>query len=118
MSTSGFDPAELWVPQSCTLPPIERPVRIADFDRLFTDAVRAVDRPDPTRLTLQLEPSATVAAQAANLMARETACCSFFTFTLVATGGALRLEVSVPDGQVEVLDALEAQASGLAKVRA
>jgi hypothetical protein len=117
MSTSEFDPADSWAPRACTLPTIERPVRVAEFDRLFRDAVRAVDRADPTRLSLELEPSAEMAAQTASLVARETECCSFFTFDLVATGGALRLEVSVPAGYVEVLDALEAQASGSGGVR-
>jgi hypothetical protein len=41
-------------------------------------------------------------------VARETACCSFFTFTLTATGGALELAVAVPDSHVEVLDGLAA----------
>lgn len=55
-----------------------------------------------------------MAAQAAGLVVRETACCSFFTFTLTATGGALELGVAVPDSHVEVLDAL---AAGVAEAR-
>jgi hypothetical protein len=118
MSTSEFDPTGSWVPQECTLPTVERPVRVAEFDRLFTDAVRVADRPDPTRLMLELEPTAEVAVEAAGLVARETACCGFFTFTLAATSGRLRLEVAVPAGHVDVLDALAARASGSAGVRA
>ena len=118
MGTSEFDLAGSWVPQACTLPTAERPVRVADFDRLFTDAVRAADRQSATRLALELEPTPEVASRTAGLVARETACCSFFTFILVATGGALRLEVSVPDTHVDVLDALTARASGSEGVRA
>jgi hypothetical protein len=118
MGTSEFDPPGSWVTQACTLPTAERPVRVAEFDRLFTDAVRTTDRQSATRLALELEPTPEVAAQTARLVARETACCSFFTFTLVATGGALRLEVSVPDAHVDVMDALAARASGSAGVRA
>lgn len=97
------------MPQSCTLPTAEQPLRIAQFDRLFTDAVRTVDRPSRTQLSLDLEPTAEMAQQAAGLVVRETACCSFFTFTLTATGGALELGVAVPDSHVEVLDALAAR---------
>jgi hypothetical protein len=115
MSSSELDFSESWKPQSCTLPAVERPLRVAEFDALFTDAVRAVDRPVRTRLNLELEPTPEIAAQAAGLVVRETACCSFFAFTLTATGGALELAVVVPDSHVEVLDAL---AAWVAEVRA
>lgn len=36
-----------------------------------------------------------------------------FTFTLTATGGRGSLGVAVPDGQVEVLDALADRAMGV-----
>jgi hypothetical protein len=109
MPTSKLDLSEAGIPQSCTLPAAERPLRVAEFDALFTGAVRAADRPARTRLNLKLAPTAEIAAQAAGLMVRETACCSFFTFTLTATGGALDLGVVVPDSHVEVLDALAAR---------
>jgi hypothetical protein len=72
---------------------------------ILTDAVGAADRPPPTRLRLDLEPTAETAARAAGLVARATADCSFFTFNLTATGGALELAVAVPDSHVEVLEA-------------
>jgi hypothetical protein len=115
MSTSELDLYESWLPQSCTLPTAERPLRVAEFDALFTAAVRGVDRPSRTRLNLDLEASEDVAAQTAGLAVRETACCSFFTFTLTATGGGLDLGIAVPDSHVEVLDALAAR---VAEVRA
>ncbi|KOV80044.1 hypothetical protein [Nocardia sp. NRRL S-836] len=98
-----------WVPESCTLPTAERPSRVAEFDELFATAVRGAERPDRTRLVLELEPGPDVAATAAGLMVRETGCCSFFTFALTATGGRLTLEVAVPGARAEVLDALEAR---------
>jgi hypothetical protein len=115
MCSSEVDVSESWVAPSCTLPTAEKPVRVAEFDRFFSDAVRAADRPSRTRLSLDLEPTAEMAAHAADLVVRETACCSFFTFTLIATGGALELGVAVPDRHVEVLDALAAR---VAEVRA
>jgi hypothetical protein len=104
--------AESWVPSACTLPTAEQPLRVAEFDELFGAAVRGVHRPDATTLRLDLEPTAKVAARAADLAVRETGCCSFFTFGLVATGGRLRLDIEVPAGQVEVLDALAARLTG------
>jgi hypothetical protein len=56
-----------------------------------------------------------LAALAVGLVAREAACCPFFTFTLTATGGALELAVAVPDSHVEVLDGFAAR---VAEVRA
>lgn len=43
-----------WVPQSCSLPTVERPIRVAEFDRFFADAVRGVRRPGPQLLELVL----------------------------------------------------------------
>ncbi|MEV4838269.1 hypothetical protein AB0K05_27425 [Nonomuraea sp. NPDC049486] len=39
---------QAWVPSACTLPTAEQPLRVAEFDALFADAVRAVARPDRT----------------------------------------------------------------------
>jgi hypothetical protein len=103
-----------WVPQACTLPTSQLPLRVAEFDGLFTDAVRGIERIGPTRLRLELEASPQVAGRAAKLVAAETECCSFFTFTLTATGGALALEVSVPEPQIGVLDGLADRAAAAA----
>jgi hypothetical protein len=111
------DEPEAWAAHSCTLPTVRRPLREAEFDELFAAAVRRIDRPERTRLSLELEPAAHVASRAADLVVRETSCCSFFTFALTATGGALRLDVSVPDGQIEVLDGLAARAGTVAEPR-
>ncbi|MEW2354230.1 hypothetical protein [Spirillospora sp. NPDC029432] len=60
-----------------------------------------------------LRPEPQVAGRVAVLAARETGCCSFFTFTLTATGGELALQVSVGDRHIEVLDALAARATAI-----
>jgi hypothetical protein len=111
------DEQEAWAAHSCTLPTVERPLREAEFDELFARALLRIDRPEWNQVSLELEPSAEVASRAADLMVRETACCSFFTFTLTAIGGALRLDVSVPRGQIEVLDGLAARAGTVAEIR-
>lgn len=97
------------VPEVCTLPTVEQPVRLAEIDELLSTRVRRVDRLDSVRLRLELEPDAAVAAQTADLVMRESACCSFFTFTLTATGGTLTLDVTVPSAYVDVLDAMAAR---------
>jgi len=104
-------PEAAWVPDACTLPTAERPTRAADFAGLLTEAVRRLERPEPTRLHLDLQPGPQVAARAAGLAAAETECCSFFTFTLTATGGALSLDIAVPAAHTAILDALAASAS-------
>ena len=109
---------ESWVPPSCTLPTTELPLRAAEFDAVFADAVRLVERPSPDRVRLELEPAAEVAARVADLVVRETACCSFFTFALTATAGALHLDITVVPGHIEVLDVLAAQATAAAGVQA
>jgi hypothetical protein len=96
-----------WVPDSCTLPTAEQPVRIAEFDRLFAESVRHTDRPSRTRLDLLLDADAEPAAR--DLAARESACCSFFAFIFDSTIDGLVMRIEVPGNQAEVLDALAAR---------
>jgi hypothetical protein len=104
---------EVWAPSACTLPTAERPVRVAEFDEVFAGALLAQRRLGPTRLRWLLDPA--VEAAARDLATRESACCSFFTFTFVApdagSGEGLVVEVEVPAGQVEVLSALAGRAA-------
>lgn len=99
-----------WVPQACTLPTTEQPLRVAEFDAFFADAVTGVVAVAAGRVRLDLRADPEVAGRAAQLAVAETGCCSFFTFALTATGGTLSLEVTVPDQHIEVLDALAARA--------
>jgi len=101
------DPA--WVPQACTLPTAERPVRVAEFDALFAMALHAQQRLASTRLRWRLDPAAEPAAR--DLAARETECCSFFTFTFAAAGDVVQLDVEVPAAHIAVLDALADRAA-------
>ncbi|MGH8775085.1 MAG: hypothetical protein ACRDWI_07920 [Jiangellaceae bacterium] len=112
MCNESIDPGTLddaWVPQACTLPAVERPLRVAEFHQLFADALRGVDRPATTRLKLRLDRSAE--AWARELTARETDCCSFFDFTFTpAEEEQIAVDVNVSAAQVPVLDALAARA--------
>ncbi|MFC4856337.1 hypothetical protein [Actinophytocola glycyrrhizae] len=97
-----------WVPSACTLPTVEQPLRVAEFDDLFAKAVR-VERPADGELAFAFPASPELAGAAATLAARETACCSFFTFTRTVSAEELTLAVSVAEPHIEVLTALAAR---------
>ncbi|MDG6107998.1 hypothetical protein [Dactylosporangium aurantiacum] len=105
------------VPDACTLPTVEQPLRLAEFDALFSTAVRAVETVTPTHARLRLSGPAGLAATVRDLAARETACCSFFAFTVAVTGQpagggeALTLDVRVPDRYADVLASLAGRAA-------
>lgn len=102
---------DTWVPDSCRLPAAEQPVRLAEFDRFFADVVRRLDRPSAQLLRLHLVGTAEAERSARDLSARESACCSFFTFDVTRSGpDALTLDVRVPASHVGVLDALAERA--------
>jgi hypothetical protein len=100
---------EVWVPEACTLPTADRPLRLAEFDDLFATALRGQQRLSATRLRWRLNPAAERAAR--DLTGRESECCSFFSFTLVPAGGVLQIDVEVPTAHVAVLDALADRAA-------
>jgi hypothetical protein len=107
------DPTEVLAPEACRLPLVDRPLRLVEFDRLFADGLTAQQRLSPTVLRWTLGPGAERTAR--DLTARETACCSFFTFDFTVAARAVQLDITVPPAQVAVLDALAARASaGLA----
>ncbi|MBM2617879.1 hypothetical protein JIG36_20180 [Actinoplanes sp. LDG1-06] len=97
------------VPEACTLPTVEQPLRLAEFDELFT-TVTTAERIDATHARLRLTGPAGLADRVRDLTARETECCSFFTFTVSATPSAdeesVLLDVEVPPAYANVLAAL------------
>lgn len=100
-----------WVPDACTLPTAEQPLRAADFGELFATAMETRTRVAPTHLRFVLHDAADVEATTRDLIEKESGCCSFFDFSLAhAPGDRLKLDVKVPAGQVAVLDALSALA--------
>jgi hypothetical protein len=97
--------SQAWVSDACTLPTAAQPLRVAEFDELFRTSLRSRDRVSPTQLRLTLDPAAEATAR--DLCARETQCCSFFTFTFGRDGDDLVLDVTVPAQHLEVLDSIE-----------
>ena len=102
---------QAWVPQACTLPTAERPLRVAEFDELFATALRGQQRVAPTVLRWRLDPAAEPAAR--DLADREAGCCSVFTFTFAfAPGGDdMQIDIEVPPASADVLDALAERAA-------
>lgn len=95
-----------------TLPTSERSVRLAEFDALYREHVRNVERTaDTARIRLSGAPG--LMARVRDLTARESECCSFFTFTLEGTDDALVLAISVPPEHADVLAALAERAESL-----
>lgn len=102
------------VPEACTLPTTEQPLRLAEFDALFRAAVRDGERLAQRHLRVTLAGGSDLAGSVRDLADRETECCSFFTFTVSSPEpGAVLLDVEVPDDHIEVLDALQARAEAV-----
>jgi hypothetical protein len=112
----GPAPAD-WVPvDACTLPSANQPLRLAEFDDLFPTALRAIERRvDSGRARLMLAGGDDLADRVQRLTDAETACCSFFTFTLTplsrseadaADETVLALDIEVPVARADVLATL------------
>jgi hypothetical protein len=100
------------VPEACTLPTAEQPLRLAEFDALFAAAVRGGERLGAQHLRVTLAGDAELAKSVQDLADRETQCCSFFAFAVTAPQpGQVQLDIEVPAGHVDVLDALEARSA-------
>ncbi len=88
-------------------------MRLAEFDALLTHHLQQVQRVDANRVVLTLTGGPQVAGTAADLAARESACCSFFTFELIITNATLTLAVSTAAAHTDVLAALADRAKSL-----
>lgn len=106
--------ADDWVPAACTLPTVERPLRVAEFDLLFGSWVSRSIRTNGTTLELMIVPEGEPLAR--DLAEREARCCSFFRFDFddPGGGGGVVMRIGVPTEHVDVLDVLEARLSDVA----
>lgn len=103
-----------WTPSACTLPTPERPVRSAEFDRLFRSLID-VDRPSATALRLVVDGTGFPVETVADLAARESQCCSFFTFVVEGEFDTVTMDVTVAEAHTDVLDALQARAQSVSE---
>jgi hypothetical protein len=101
-----------WAPDACTLPEAQQPLRVAEFDELFAGSLLSATRPAATRLHLRLAGPTGLEDTVRDLAARESECCSFFTFTTTAAApGDVTLDIEVSAEHADVLDALVARAT-------
>ena len=107
--------ADDWVPEACTLPTVDQPLRRAEFDDLFRTDVVTVVRTATQALRLELRDGPEVAARAALLAVKETECCSFFMFDLNISEGTAAMVISTDPRHGDVLTALAERATS--KVR-
>ncbi|MDQ4038990.1 MAG: hypothetical protein M3313_11745 [Actinomycetota bacterium] len=94
------------VPDACTLPTAEQPLRQEEFTSLCRTALRGQERLSARHLRLMLAGADDLEATVRDLAGRESECCSFFVFTVTRTADAVLLDIEVPDAQVNVLDGL------------
>lgn len=99
-----------WVPAACTLPTTEQPLRRAEFDDLFAQDVISLSHLSSLEVRFELRAEPEVAARAAKLAAKETGCCSFFSFGLTITDSTVAMTVSTQPAHEPVLAALSARA--------
>jgi hypothetical protein len=71
--------------------------RMAEYDRLFTQALAGRDRTDGG-VRLRFRADEGLEAWVRDLAAREKACCPFYNFTVSTTGGEVWLHISLVDG--------------------
>lgn len=104
---------KVWAPEACTLPTVEQPLRVAEFDELFATALREQRRVSESTVQWWFDPGAEALAR--DLTAREAACCTFFSFSFSGDREDLVVEVRVPPEHARVLAALASRAAaGLA----
>lgn len=99
-----------WVPASCTLPTTEQPLRIAEFDVLIAELLADSSRPDRVKLEMVFTGGPGVEDRVRDLVARESGCCLFFTFTVTPGPEQIRLGIEVDGAHEAVLDALHERA--------
>jgi hypothetical protein len=93
-----------WIPSSCTLPTVERPLREKEFEDLFASSLHRAVRTSSTNVELVL--NARSITHARDLARRETSCCSFFSFEIREAREEAVISITVPTAHTAVLDAL------------
>jgi hypothetical protein len=100
----------------CTLPAVARPLRVGEFDDLFQDQTAAPRWIGRHRVEFTLAGGDDLYEHVSDLVARESACCSFFDFSITrpareaAQGPSLALRVGVPASRRDVLEGLTSHA--------
>lgn len=109
----GESASKEWIPDACTLPSVEQPLRTTEFADLFARDVVSVTQESDTKIVLELRPDPASASRAAALAAKEVECCSFFRFQLTIAEGQVRLVIETSPEHAGVLGGLLQAADGI-----
>ena len=110
-TTSGPGGLEWATVEACTLPTVERPLRLAEFDDLFAATLQAIERSDNAHARLLLAGDEALVERTQRLAEAESSCCSFFTFGVShVEGGLVAFDIEVPPAYSDVLAGLVARA--------
>ena len=96
----------------CTLPTVARPERLMEFDELFRRQDEPPRRIGPHLVEFSFAAAEGLYTEVSDLVARESACCSFFDFVIDQRSqprgdqDQVVLRVGVPASRDEVLGAL------------
>ena len=122
MTTIPTGHSESWVPAACTLPTVEQPLRVAEFDVLFAASLRETRQKagQGIEASLVLVGGPDLPERVRGLARAESTCCSFFNFETVvhapgadATETTVELTIRVSSAHAAVLDALIARAEAV-----
>jgi hypothetical protein len=103
-------------PRACTLPTEERPVRLAEFELLFSEHLRRVARTGDRSAVFHLTGGDSLLNRVRDLADRESSCCSFFSFEIAQPEPSdVTLRVGVPRRYRNVLRALADRAEQVAR---
>jgi MerR family copper efflux transcriptional regulator len=97
------------IPIACTLSADERVDRRGEWSEMLGRAATRELRDTGAHLTFAPDPG--VAAELADLAAREVDCCAFFTFMLTVTHDGVGLDISAPTEAHELVKAFLAASS-------
>ena len=91
------------IPIACTLTPVESRDRVDEWRAFLAERTEARVR-DGDTLRVKLRNGDDSLLAAADLSAREKACCAFFTFAIAIDADARWLHISVPPDGSAILD--------------
>jgi hypothetical protein len=95
------------IEEFCTLPSAAQPMRLMEFEELFRRQVSQPRRMGPHQVQFTFANADGLYGRVSDLVARESACCSFFQFMIKAVEqDHLVLRVGVPASRDDVLNAL------------
>jgi hypothetical protein len=91
------------LPIACTLTPDAMTDRLAFLEKLAEDGLIARE-PTDRGLRVRLRDTEDIQRRTRQLVAAESSCCSFLTFSLERVDGELILEISGPEDSRPVID--------------